>query len=301
MFVERTCVGLDVHARSVVAAAIDTETGELVRQRLSAVTEGVVAWVRERPGPVAVAYEAGPTGYGLARALRAAGVRCEVVAPSKLHRAPGDRVKTDERDARQLAELLHLGQITAVGVPSLADEAARDVVRAREDCRRDLARTRHRLRSLLLRHGLVYSGGSLWTTRHDQWLRGLRLDPPGVQSAFDHYYEAACAATDRRDRLDAQIAAMATDPQFPERAALVARLCCLRGISTLTGFALAVEIGDGARFDGTSIGAYLGLILRSTRVPAKSAQDHPYRKRPRPPAPGRSLPAPHAPPPTTSC
>lgn len=106
------------------------------------------------------------------------------------------------------------------------------------------------------------------------------------------------ATSARRDRLDARIEQLAADSGWTS---MVHRLGCLREISTLTGFALAVEIGDGARFDGTSIGTYLGLILRGTRVPAKSAQDHPYRKRPRPPAPGRSLPAPHAPPPTTSC
>ena len=102
MLVERTWVGLDVHARSVVACAIDGAAGGMRMQRVSPRTEAVVEWVRMLPGPVAVAYEAGPTGFGLARALGAAGVRCVVVAPSKLERPPGDRVKTDRRDAEQL-------------------------------------------------------------------------------------------------------------------------------------------------------------------------------------------------------
>jgi transposase len=118
-----------------------------------------VAWLGDLPGPVAVTYEAGPTGFGLARALAAAGIACEVAAPSKLIRPAGDRVKTDARDAAHLARLLHLGQITAVTVPTASQEAARDLVRAREDCRGDLMTARHRVSKLLLRQGIVYSAG----------------------------------------------------------------------------------------------------------------------------------------------
>jgi len=132
---ERTWVGLDVHARSVVGCAIDDEACEIRTQRVAPQTDAIVAWVLELPGPVAVTYEAGPTGFGLARALAAAGVRCEVVAPSKLERPPGDKVKTDRRDAERLARLLRIGELPAVRVPSEAEEAARDLVRAREDAR----------------------------------------------------------------------------------------------------------------------------------------------------------------------
>src|SRR4051794_4143212 len=137
MGLERTSVGLDVHARSVSAAAIDGVTGELFRQRLVPDQRVVIDWVRGLPGPAAVAYEAGPTGFGLARALTAAGIRCEVAAPSKIERPPGDRVKTDRRDAARLARLLHIGEVPGVTVPSEAQEAARDLVRAREDVRVD--------------------------------------------------------------------------------------------------------------------------------------------------------------------
>ena len=126
VLVERTSVGLDVHARSVVAAAIDGVTGELVRARLTPSPDQIRSWLAERAGPVAVAYEAGPTGFGLYRALRAAGIRCVVVAPSKLQRPAGDRVKTDAKDAVHLARLLRLGEITSVAVPSVDQEAARD-------------------------------------------------------------------------------------------------------------------------------------------------------------------------------
>ena len=138
---ERTSVGLDVHARSVVACGIDEDTGELFTSRLAPDPEAVFGWLRQLPEPVAVVYEAGPTGFGLARFLRARQDRCLVAAPSKMQRPSGDRVKTDARDALLLARLLRLGEIVEVTVPTLAQEAARDLVRAREDVRGDLMRS----------------------------------------------------------------------------------------------------------------------------------------------------------------
>jgi transposase len=249
-------VGLDVHARSVVAAAIDNTTGELIRARLVPSDREVIGWITALPGPVAVAYEAGPTGFGLARALAGAGFACVVAAPSKINRAPGDRVKTDARDAVLLARLLRMGELTAVRVPSEVEESARDLVRAREDVRGDLMRARHRVGKLLLRHGHVYDGGAAWTGKHAAWLASIRFDGPGTQAAYDADREAVDFAVARRDRLDAAIGAMAQDGPFTP---VTRRLCCLRGISTLTGFALAVEIGDWTRFTGASIGSYLGL------------------------------------------
>ena len=257
MFSERTSVGLDVHARSVVAAAIDGVTGEVFRARLTPANEDVIGWVRGLPGPSAVAYEAGPTGFGLSRALSAAGFRCEVAASSKLQRPAGDRVKTDARDALHLARLLRLDEVVSVRVPTQAQEAARDLVRAREAARADLMRARHRVSKLLLRHGIVYSGGKAWTQVHDAWLLGQHFDRVGTQAAFEDAYEAVVLATGRRGRLDEKITAMATASEFTP---VVGRLGCLRGISTLTGFALAVEIGEWDRFTGGSIGAYLGLV-----------------------------------------
>jgi transposase len=256
LFTERTSVGLDVHARSVVAAGIDTVSGEVFKTRLSPAPDQVLDWLRALPGPVGVTYEAGPTGFGLYRALTAARVRCEVAAPSKIQRPSGDRVKTDARDALHLAQLLVLGQIVPVAVPIPAQEAARDLVRAREDCRSDLVRAKHRLTGLLLRHGIVYSGGKRWTGRHDQWLRGLRFDQLGTRLAFEDGYEQVQAMLLRRARLDERIEQMAADSEFTP---LVRRLCCLRGVATLTGFGLAVEIGDWTRFTGSSIGSFVGL------------------------------------------
>jgi transposase len=257
MIGQRTSVGLDVHARSVVACGLDGQTGQLFERRLTPDHAEVLGWLRSLPGPVAVTYEAGPTGFGLARFLDAAGVACLVAAPSKLQRPVGDRVKTDVRDARHLARLLHLGEIVAVTVPSVEQEAARDLVRAREDARRDLMAARHRVTKLLLRHGIVYYAGRPWTGAHDQWLRSHRLVQPGARLAFEAAYDAMVAALGRRDQLDGAITAMAADSPYTP---VVTRLGCLRGVSTLTAFGLAVEVGEWQRLTGRTIGAFLGLV-----------------------------------------
>ncbi|MFI5623498.1 IS110 family transposase [Nocardioides sp. NPDC051685] len=204
-----------------------------------------------------MAYEAGPTGFGLSRALTAAGIRCEVVAPSKLQRPSGDRVKTDAKDAVHLARLLRLDEFTAVSVPTVDQEAARDLVRAREDARGDLMRARHRLSKLLLRQGIIYSGGQAWTGAHEAWLRRQRFDTPALQMTFESDFDAVLTVKARRDRLDEAIAVMAADSEFTP---LVHRLGCLRGVSNLTGLALAVEIGDWHRFTGNTIGSFVGLV-----------------------------------------
>lgn len=257
MGTQTTSVGLDVHARSVVGCGLDGRSGQLFERRLTPAHDEVLGWLRGLPGPVVVTYEAGPTGFGLARALRAAGIECRVAAPSKLQRPSGDRVKTDARDARHLARLLHLDDIVEVAVPSLEQEAARDLVRARDDTRRDLMAARHRVSKLLLRQGIVYYGGRAWTTTHQQWLRTHRFSTRGLALAYDTALETMLAAVDRRDRLDEEINAMAADSVYTP---VVLRLGCLRGISTLTGFGLAVEIGDWHRFTGRSIGAFVGLV-----------------------------------------
>jgi transposase len=253
----RTFVGLDVHAWSVTGHGLDAVTGEVWQRRLTPDPADILGWVAGLPGPVKVTYEAGPTGFGLARHLIDHGVPCVVAAPSKLHRPSGDRVKTDARDAQLLARLLRLDEIVEVTVPSVEQKAARDLVRAREDVRGDLMRARHRVSKLLLRQGIVWTGGQAWTGRHDVWLRSQRFAQPGRQLAFESAYETMLLTGQRRDRLDQAITAMAETSSYT---AVVHRLGCLRGISTLTGFGLAVEIGDWTRFTGSTIGAFLGLV-----------------------------------------
>jgi transposase len=252
---EGSWVGLDVHARSTVAGVLDGGSGELRSLRVPTRCEEAVGWLRSLPGPVRVAYEAGPTGYGLARACAAAGIVCTVAAPSKIARASGDRVKTDRRDAERLARLLRLGELVAVRVPDPFEEAARDLVRARADARADLMRARHRLSKLLLRHGLVYEA-SAWSVAHDAWLRAQRFDSRPLSLAFEECYGAMLQAKLRRDGLDRAIAELAAGPPFAE---FVGRLVCLRGVSTLTALALTVELGDWRRFRPESLGPFLGL------------------------------------------
>jgi transposase len=252
---EGTWVGLDVHARKVVAGVLDAASGELRTLRVPAGIAETAAWLSELPSPVRVAYEAGPTGYGLARACAAAAISCTVAAPSRIPRAPGDKVKTDRRDAERLARLLRLGELVPVRVPEPHEEQARDLVRAREDARGELMRARHRLSKLLLRHGAVYEG-SAWTLAHDAWLRRQRFASRALATTFDHSYGAVLQAKGRRDALDAAIVELAAEAPFAE---IVGRLVCLRGVAMLTALALTVEIGDWRRFRPQALGPFLGL------------------------------------------
>jgi transposase len=205
----------------------------------------------------AVAYEAGPTGFVLARAPDGIGIRCVVAAPSKMERPAGDRIKTDKRDAQRLAKLLRMDELPVVRVPTPAEEAARDLVRGRDDVRRDLARARNRISKLLLRQGQVWRGGSGWTYIHHEWLRKQRFIDADTQFAFDNGLEEVLALETMRDRFDQRIADAAARPEWSP---VVRRLACLRGIDTLSAFGLAVEVGDWQRFTGATIGAYLGLV-----------------------------------------
>jgi transposase len=252
---EGSWVGLDVHARTVVAGVLDAGSGELRTLRVPAGCKETVSWLEQLPAPVRVAYEAGPTGFGLARACTEAGIDCTVAAPSRIRRAAADKIKTDRRDAERLARLLRLGELVAVRVPEPDVEAARDLVRAREDARGDLMRARQRLSKLLLRHGLVYDA-SAWTLVHDAWLRRQRFESRPLALAFDECYGAVSQAKIRRDALDQAIVELAAMAPFAE---IVGRLCCLRGVSTLTALALTVELGDWTRFRPQSLGPFLGL------------------------------------------
>ena len=205
----------------MVGCGLDGDTGEVFERRLCPDHREVLEWVAGLPAPVAVTYEVGPTGFALARALIGAGIDCVVAAPSKLIRPAEDRVKTDARDAVHLARLLHLGQIVAVTIPSVEQEAARDLVRAREDVRGDLMTARHRLSKLLLRQGIVYSGGKTWIREHERWLRRQRVESAALQLAYDTAFDAMLATVARRERLDTAIAEMAADSQFT---AVVTRL-----------------------------------------------------------------------------
>src|SRR5438270_6245063 len=194
----KSLVGLDVHAAKIVAAVLDAETGELQFFAMTADIGRTVGFCGALPRPVRVAYEAGPTGYGLARELARRGVDCLVAAPSKIPRASGDRVKTDRRDAEHLVRLLLAGKLHPVRVPGPEEEALRDLVRAREAVRVDLMRCRHRLSKLLLRHGIRFDDGRAWTERHRRWLATVELAWPAAQSTLQDAIGAVDALEHRR-------------------------------------------------------------------------------------------------------
>ncbi len=254
-----TWVGLDVHAAKVVACVVDAESGEMTVHRLSGLTTEVVAFCVALPAPVRVAYEAGPTGFGLARGLQAAGVACVIAAPGKIERPAQDRIKTDRRDAERLVRLLMIDGLHAVRVPSGEEEALRDLVRAREDVRGDLMRARHRMGKLLLRHDVRYDGTSdNWTHRHRQWLSMVRLPERGAQATLLDYLGAIDTLQIRRDQLEATISELV--PVSPW-ASDIARLRCLRGVDTLTAVGLCAEISDFARFEHPKLlMSYVGLV-----------------------------------------
>jgi transposase len=254
----KTLVGLDVHATKIVAAVLDADSGELRTFRMDGDAGDAAVFCAGLPRPVRAAYEAGPTGYGLARELAKRRVECVVAAPSKIPRASGDRVKTDRRDAELLVRLLLAGKLHAVRVPGLEEEALRDLVRAREAVRVDLMRCRHRLSKLLLRHGIRFDDGPAWTQRHRDWLATIALPWPAAQATMLDAQGAIDALAHRRDQLEREIVALVPGSPWVVQ---VGRLRCLRGVDTLTAVGLCAEVGDFERFArAEQLMSYVGLV-----------------------------------------
>ncbi len=257
-----TYVGLDAHKVELHVALLAPGATEPVTWRVR--NEAVpVERLRRKlekvaPDPVACCYEAGPCGYALQRQLDRGRVGCEVIAPALVPRKPGERIKNDRRDARKLAELHRAGLLTVVRVPTLAEEAVRDLCRARDDAREDRQRCRHRLDKLLLRRGLHYVGGRHWTKKHREWVYGLSWSHPAEQAAVDDYLLAIEHADARLVELDAQLAAVADSDPYREP---VGWLRCFRGIDTLSAMLLLAELHDVQRFPtARALMAYLGLV-----------------------------------------
>lgn len=258
-----TFVGLDVHKEAInVAMLLPGETRPVEWQTSNdpaAVRRLVRKLQRSAAGDLRLCYEAGPCGYAVQRTVQEMGVSCVVVAPSLVPRKPGERIKTDRRDARKLAELLRAGLLTEVHPPTEADEAVRDLCRAREDAHGDLVRGRHRVSKLLLRHGWTWSGGKkAWGQGHWLWLRSLRFEHKEDQWVLDDYLLALEHLQERLRALDAQIEQVSLDPRY---ASVVAALRCFRGIDTLTAMSLVAELHDFMRFESArGLMAYLGLV-----------------------------------------
>jgi transposase len=252
-------VGLDVHWSQTHAAVLRPATGELSRARLRMAPLEVLGFLEHLGGPVRAVYEAGPTGFVLARAARERGLDVRVVAPGLIPRAPGDRVKTDRRDAERLVRLLAAGELSFSYVPSEADEQFRDLVRAIEDNRGDLMRARHRLSKMLMRRALRFPGpGTAWTQAHWAWLRALRFEDRCSQAVFGDYLAGIELLLARRSSLIATL-----DEQIPgcSHAPTIAALRCFRGIDTLTAAGVCADIGDWRRFPKPKhVCGFLGIV-----------------------------------------
>jgi transposase len=212
----------------------------------------------KREGPVAACYEAGVSGYNLYRQISALGVACQVVAPALTPRRPGHRIKTNRRDAAKLVRLFRAGELTPIHVPDEAEEGVRDLLRCRDDVRRDVLRWRHRVLKLLTRHGRVYVASRNWSQRHWRWIREQRFAVPALERAFEASLFALEQALARQAELDKEIVALAdTEPYRTP----VGWLRCFRGIDILSAMILIAEIVDFQRFGSPrELMAYLGLV-----------------------------------------
>lgn len=256
-----TYVGMDAHKKELhVARLIDgarTPETWTVANEPKAVARLLRTLEREASGPVEICYEAGPCGYALQRQLTHAVVHCQVIAPALIPRKPGERIKTDRRDARKLAELLRAGLLTEVRPPTEAEEAVRDVCRARDDAREDLQRCRHRLGKLLLRRGLHFSGKN-WTRAHRAWVNGLEWAHAAERHVIEDYLLAIDQVEARLTEFDARLNEIAQAE--PYRAPVGWRRC-FRGIDTLTAMLILAELHDFRRFQSArALMAYVGLV-----------------------------------------
>lgn len=255
-------VGLDVSKEKIAVAIADegreepryfgmiTNTPESLRRLVNKL---------EHEGELKFCYEAGPTGYGVYRLLVSLGMACEVIAPSLIPQKPGDRVKTDRRDALRLAQLYRAGELTPVYVPTEEDEILRDLVRAREDAKEDRLRAKHRLSKFLLRRDVhPPKGVNTRTTAHREWLNALTFESSTLSIVFQEYRHHLVEIEQRIQRLEKEI-----DRQAEEgyHAPLIKALQTLRGISVITATALAAEVNSFRRFKkaGQFMG-YTGLV-----------------------------------------
>jgi transposase len=253
-------LGLDVHKNTISVGVLERGEESPRADKISSDRDAVRRLVArfDDPSRLWACYEAGPTGYELARLLGSLGVRCDVVAPSMIPVAPGDRVKTDKRDCRRLARLHRAGQLVAIRVPTVAEEAVRDLCRARADMVIDQTRARHRLGKFLLRHDRVWRGGDNWTLRHRAWLAAQTFDDPALTTTLTHYRATLAAREAAVTAIETDLTGWFTRPPFADP---VARLAAYRGITHLGALTLASEVCDWRRF-GTAgaFMAFCGLV-----------------------------------------
>jgi transposase len=239
-----THIGLDVHKETIAVAVLRPGTVECDERVIPNTSEAIRRLFAHYPDRslLATCYEAGPTGYDTHRLITSLGISCDVIAPSLIPRRSGARVKTDRIDARNLARLHRAGELTSIRVPSSAEEAVRDLVRAREDIKCDRRIARQRIRSFLLRHGKRYpTPGARWSSKFEVWMRSLRFEEPMATATFEHLTGAYFVRASQLCAIDAQIEQLAL---MEPLAAPVARLRAFRGIDTLSAVTIAVDVAD---------------------------------------------------------
>lgn len=265
-------VGLDTSKLKISVAIAASDRGGEVRFYGDIGSDpgsvaSMVAKLAKRGAVLRFCYEAGPTGYDLYRQITGLGHDCMVVAPSLIPRRPGDRVKTNRRDAVSLARLHRAGELTPVWVPDATHEAMRDLVRARDAANDALRRTRQQLQSFLLRHGRIFTGRSPWTRAHTRWLTEQSFAHPAHQIVLAEYLQAIEDASVRLKRLTQQIAEIV--PSW-STAPVVAAYQAMRGVAFMTAVTFVAEIGDVRRFDNPrQLMAYLGLVPSESSTGAR--------------------------------
>ena len=254
-------VGLDVHKDSISVAVAEPgrTAGRLVGKVVHDVSKLLKLLTKIGTAEqLHLVYEAGPTGFGLQRALSTKGYSCEIIAPSQVPRRAGDRIKTDGRDSIELAECSRAGQLSAIWIPDPGDEAIRDLSRAREDAVNARVQARHQLKGFLLRHDVRYTGKTSWCGAYYRWLATLNFGAGPAQTAFTEYWLAVTSADERVERLTQSLQACITNWRF---APVVAALQALRGVAEITAIGLVAEIGDLTRFEHPrKLMGYLGLV-----------------------------------------
>jgi transposase len=255
-------VGLDVHKETIAVSVAEADGGEVrymgeIPNTPDAVVK-LVRRLRKEGSKLSFCYEAGPCGYGLHRQLLDLGQDCQVVAPSLIPKKPGDRVKTDRRDSLNLARLHRAGELTAVWVPDGAQEALRDLTRAREDMKHIQLQAKQRLLGFLLRHGKRFEGKDNWTQAHFRWFEEVKFGQPVQQIVFQEYVDSVQAITRRISALDEQMESAARDSVFWP---VIEGLMALRGVKLITATTIVAEIGDLRRFaNAPQLMAYLGVV-----------------------------------------
>jgi transposase len=256
-----THIGLDVHKDTIAVATLRPGSMSPEEKVIPNSPEAIRKLVSRLGDPslLKICYEAGPTGYDTHRLLVALGVNCEVIAPALVPRRAGVRVKTDRSDARTLARLHRAGELTAIRVPTAAEEALRELIRTREDLKADRRIARQRIKSFLLRQGRHYPGArASWSGKYEAWLSAQQFNEPAVQAAFLHLLSAHSVRRAQLDAIDAEITEAA---ELPHLAPAVAHLRCFRGIDTLSAVTLLAEVGDFRRFGSApSFMAFTGLV-----------------------------------------